>query len=50
MKKLCLVFCLLLLAGCEVGKFTPEREKLHNMGKENICEKSPERCVNDVPW
>lgn len=43
-----LIICciaLFLLASCEAGKFTPERYHRHNMGKENICEKNPQRCI-----
>ena len=38
MKKYLLLLCLLALWGCEVGKFAPEREKLHGLHNGNdIC-------------
>ena len=41
---------LVLLCGCvKAGEFTPETNKLYELGKPN-CEKVPERCHKGVPW
>lgn len=51
MKKYILLL-LLLLSACEAGKFTPQRNRLHNMGREGICEQNPSRCIEgtNIPW
>ena len=49
MNKFILILVLFLLAGCEVGKFTPERNKLYDHGKD-ICQTNPSRCINNYPW
>lgn len=49
MKKTILIMLLVLLAGCEVGKLDPKREKLYDMGND-ICERDPSRCIHGVPW
>ena len=53
MKKIIICCCLLfLLNACTAGQFTPERNRLHNMGRENVCEKNPQRCIEDtgIEW
>jgi len=52
MKKIFVVLCLVLLASCEAGKFPSQRERLHNMGRENICQTNPGRCIDgtDIAW
>lgn len=53
MKKIIICFCLIaFLAACEAGKFTPERNRLHNLGRENVCEKNPQRCIDgtNIEW
>lgn len=51
MKKYLLLLCLLVLWGCEVGKFAPEREKLHGLRNGNdICAQNPSRCIDGYPW
>ena len=52
MKKLFAVLCLILLASCEAGKLSPQRERLHNMGQENICQINPDRCIEgtNIAW
>ena len=49
-KKFFVVALLLLLTACEAGKFTPERNRLHEMGREGICEQNPKRCIDGVAW
>ena len=51
MKKF-LLFFLLFLNGCVVaGDFPENRNRLHNLGKdEAYCEKNPDRCIKGVPW
>ncbi|MBQ8465669.1 MAG: hypothetical protein IJ545_06635 [Alphaproteobacteria bacterium] len=55
MKKI--IICLLtvfLMNACEAGKFSEERNRLHNMRRDNICEKYPHRCIEvdgtQVDW
>ena len=50
-----IVFCLSLmcfLGSCVAGEFTPERNRLHNMGKSEICAKNPSRCIEgtSIDW
>ncbi len=49
MKKLVLLMFLLCLAGCEVGKLKPERQKLYTIGND-ICDREPDKCINGIPW
>ena len=51
MKKLAILFFIVLLSGCvvKVGEFTPERHAQHEVGKPN-CEKTPDKCIHGVPW
>lgn len=47
MKKI--IICLLavlLFSACEAGNFGEKRNRLHNMRRDNICEKNPQRCIN----
>ena len=51
MKKIILMVILLTLGGCEVGKFDPKREKLHDLRNNNdICIQNPKRCIDGYPW
>lgn len=50
MRKVFVLFFILLLAACTVGEFSEKRNRLHNMNRTNICEKDPSRCVNGIPW
>lgn len=51
MKKIFIIFCLLVLCSCEVGKFPENRERLHNSGVgKDFCEKNPQRCYQGIPW
>ncbi|MBR4105926.1 MAG: hypothetical protein IKK52_01325 [Alphaproteobacteria bacterium] len=51
MKKTLLIFVVLsFLSGCiSVGEFTPKRHAQHEVGHAD-CEKTPDRCVNGIPW
>lgn len=46
------LFFITLLTACEAGKFTPQRNRLHTMGREGICEKNPSRCIDgtNIDW
>ncbi len=50
MKKI-FVFCIIvLLSACvKVGEFTPERHAQYELGKPD-CNKTPEKCINGIPW
>jgi amino acid permease len=52
MKKIILIVCFLILAGCvKSGEFGEKRERMHNMNKDqDICEKYPERCISGITW
>lgn len=51
MNRFFVIFCLLLLGGCVAGDFGADRERLHSMNSDReICEKTPERCINGVSW
>ena len=55
MKKIIIcLFSILLFSACEAGKFDDNRNRLHNMRRDNICEKNPQRCVEadgtQVDW
>lgn len=52
MRVITAAFLLFLLAACQAGNFTPQRNRLHNMGRENICETNPQRCIEgtNVEW
>ena len=53
MKKLITsIFLGSFLAACVAGKFTPERNRLHEMGRVGVCETNPSRCVEgtDIDW
>ncbi len=50
MKKIFILFFILLLTACKVGEFSEKRNRLHDMNRTNICEKDPSRCINGVPW
>lgn len=39
-----------ICCGCTVGEFDEKRNRLHNMGREGVCEQDPSRCVDGVPW
>lgn len=49
---ICLLFFITLLAACEAGKFTSQRNRLHNMGREKICAQNPARCIDgtNIDW
>lgn len=51
MKIIMMLLAILTIAACEikVGEFTPERHRLHDLGRPD-CEKTPEKCVDGVPW
>lgn len=50
MNKLFLLMMCLALSSCvSVGEFTPERNAQYEMGKPD-CNKTPEKCINGVPW
>ena len=52
MKKVLLLIALILLNSCViVGNFSEDREKLHQMGKEDdYCQRKPDRCYLGTPW
>lgn len=53
MKKILICCCLIaLLAACEAGKFTADRNRLHNLGRDGVCEKNPQRCIDgtNIEW
>jgi hypothetical protein len=52
-----IVFYLLIsifVASCAAGEFGEKRNRLHNMGQEDICIRHPERCITiegkQIPW
>lgn len=50
MKYLGVLLFLCLLSGCvKVGEFTPERHAQHELGTPD-CNKTPEKCINGIPW
>ncbi len=50
MKYLLVLFFVLFLSGCiQVGEFTPERHAQYELGKPD-CNKTPEKCINGIPW
>ena len=51
MRKIFVLYILLLLSGCIAGDFGPERERLYDMNSDKeICEQTPEHCINGVSW
>lgn len=53
MKRIFITLLIILsISACEAGKVTPQRERLHNMGKENICRENPQRCIKgtNIDW
>ena len=50
MKKIIALLLLVLISGCvKVGEFSPESHALYEKGNPD-CEKTPERCIDGVPW
>lgn len=50
MKKLICLLLIAMLGACvKAGEFSPERHAQYEQGHPD-CEKTPERCVNQVPW
>ena len=47
-----LLISICLLNACTAGKFTPQRNRLHNMGRENICAQNKQRCIEgtNIAW
>jgi len=53
MKNIVIIFLfLIVLSACEAGKFTPQRNRLHTIGRENICQQNPYRCIDgtNIDW
>lgn len=51
MKKFLMALLLVMVvSGCTAGQFEEKRNRLHNMGREGICEQDASRCVDGVPW
>ena len=53
MKKILIALStILLLSACVAGDFEEKRERLHNMGKEDICQQNPQRCIKgtNIDW
>ena len=46
------ILTILLVSSCVAGNFEEKRDRLHNMGKENICQQNPQRCINgtNIDW
>lgn len=50
MRHLFVLILIVILAGCvKAGEFTPERHAQYELGHPD-CEKTPERCINGIPW
>lgn len=50
MNKLIVLLMIMVLSGCvKAGEFSPERHAQYEQGHPE-CNKSPEKCVNGVPW
>lgn len=49
MKNLFVLFLLIVLSSCTIGDFPPERNRLHEAGRAD-CQKTPEKCIDGVPW
>lgn len=46
-----ILWTVLLLSGCVIGKFPENRERMHNMGTdEKFCQQHPDRCYQGIPW
>lgn len=53
MKKIIFILCgIFLLSACTVGEFKEDRIRLHDMGKKDICQKNPQRCIEgtQIEW
>jgi len=53
MKKIIfMLFLFVFIVACEAGKFTPQRNRLHNMGREDTCSRNPSLCIEgtNIPW
>lgn len=50
MKKFVIFVLIAVLGGCiKAGEFTPERHAAYEQGQPD-CNKTPERCINGIPW
>lgn len=49
MKKIVILALVAVLGGCAAGEFTPERHAAYEQGQPD-CNKTPERCINGIPW
>ena len=46
------LFFLFFASGCVAGDCTPERNRLHNVGREGACQRNPALCIRgtDIAW
>ena len=47
-----MLFLILCVTACEAGNFEDKRNRLHNMGREGVCQQNTQRCIKgtNIDW